>query len=157
MEREQGDEIKVVKDIGKEEERNEKIPVCLTIYEELNTSESESESDESSDGDPRDGVDRIVVECGEHVRLTRLGQKTGRRISGRSGERKVSVRNVKVSKPYYHFEKIFNIYAYLGYFCEYKKLNNSRIKMIKIFLLCFVFKQIIFLVNSNVIPLLYES
>ena len=49
MEREQGDEIEVVEDIMKERESaKEKIPVCLTIYEELNTSESESESDESS-------------------------------------------------------------------------------------------------------------
>ena len=103
MQRDRGDEIEVVEDIGKEEESyKEKTPVCLTIYEELNTSESESESDESSVDDPRDGVDRIIVECGEHVRLTWLGQKTGRRISGRSGERRVSVRNVKVIEPYYH-------------------------------------------------------
>jgi hypothetical protein len=110
MEREKGDEIEVVEDIGTEEESNKKVPVCLTIYEELNTSESESESDESSDDDARDGVDRIIVECGEHVRLTRLGQKTGRRISGRSGERKVSVRNVKVLEPYYraNFERFSN-------------------------------------------------
>ena len=100
MEREQGDEIEVVEDIGKEEESNKKHPVCLTIYEELNTSESESESDESSVEDARDGVDRIIVEGGEHVRLTRLGQKTERRISVRNGERKVSVRNVKVSETY---------------------------------------------------------
>ena len=100
MEREQGDEIEVVEDIGKEEESNKKHPVCLTIYEELNTSESESESDESSVEDARDGVDRIIVEGGEHVRLTRLGQKTERRISVRNGERKVSVRNVKVTETY---------------------------------------------------------
>ena len=100
--------------------REIRFPVCLTIYEELNTSESKSESDESSDEDSRDGVDRIIVECGEHVRLTRLRQKTDRRISGRSGERRVSVRNVKVIEPYYHVivhsEQIFKILAYRSFF-----------------------------------------
>ena len=59
MERDQGDEIEVVEDMGKEKGSDpEKIAVCLTIYEELNTSEIESESVESSFENPRDGVEQ---------------------------------------------------------------------------------------------------
>ena len=81
-----------------------KIPVCLTIYEEMNTSESETESDESVVEEIRDGVDKLRVACGEHSSLIRLGQKMDgdkrkeRKISVKNGERKVSIKNVKVIK-----------------------------------------------------------
>ena len=115
--------------MGKEKGSDpEKIAVFLTIYEELNTSESESESVESSFENPRDGVDRIIFECGEHDRLARLGQKTDRRISVRNGERKVSVKNVKVMEPYYqvHFEKILQFMLPLFFSLKIKELHPSK-------------------------------
>ena len=87
--------------IGVDEENpTEKIPVCLTIYEEMNTSESDSDSEESIE-DRKDSVDRIRVECGEHSRLARLspkieGSRKERRISIKNGERKISIKSVKV-------------------------------------------------------------
>ena len=72
------------------------VPVCLTTYEEINSSESETESDDSSE-EIRDGVDRIRIECGEHSSLKRLGQKMKESmISLKNKDRKISIKSVKV-------------------------------------------------------------
>ena len=77
----------------------ERKPICLTIYEEMNT--SESESDESIE-ESREYTDRIRVDCGEHSSLGRLGykvdgdQKEERKTSIKNGQRKISIKNVKV-------------------------------------------------------------
>ena len=80
---------------------SERVPVCLTIYEEMNT--SESESDESIE-DMKDDVDRIRVECGEHSKLSRVCQKVEgdkrkeQKMDIKNGQRKISIKNVKVNR-----------------------------------------------------------
>ena len=71
-------------------------PARLATCEEVDTSESETESDDSSE-EIRNNFGRKTVESGEHSSLKRLGQKMKENmISIKSRERKISIKSVKV-------------------------------------------------------------
>ena len=108
MAQKEEDVIEVGEDIAAADmSESERVPVCLTIYEEMNT--SESESDESID-DMKDDVDRIRVECGEHSKLSRVCQKVDgdKRKESKNGQRKISIKNVKVNRKK-ELERLGNI------------------------------------------------
>ena len=71
-------------------------PARLATCEEVDTSESETESDDSSE-EIKNTFGRKTVESGEHSSLKRLGQKMKENmISIKSRERKISIKCVKV-------------------------------------------------------------
>ena len=88
-------------------------PARLATCEEVDTSERETESDDSSE-EIRNTFGRKKVESGEHSSLKRLGQKMRENmISIKSRERKISIKSVKVL--------FFAVYH--GPFCKVLQIN----------------------------------